>query len=112
MPLRYTDEQVTAKAAQLGLIADGQTLPRHLRSKVIAALHSERPRSTGALPPVAERIVIQPGGAVEVDGRPFPWLVQSDLIEVTLQPDGAGMVRLTLPARNVQILQPAPESET
>ncbi|MGK5729727.1 hypothetical protein [Streptomyces sp. URMC 124] len=111
MPLSFTDEQITAKAVQLGLITDGEDLPRHLRGRVVAALHTERPRSTAVPPPVAERIVIQPGGSVEVDGRPFPWLVQADLIEVTLQPDGAGMVRLTLPARSIQILKPADESE-
>ncbi|MCD9196077.1 hypothetical protein [Streptomyces albireticuli] len=111
MPPTFTNDQISAKATQLGLITEGEELPRHQRSKVVAALLQERPRSAAASP-VAARIVIQPGGAVEVDGRPFPWLVQSDLIEVTLQPDGAGMVRLTLPARSIQIREPAPESES
>ncbi|MFC5144295.1 hypothetical protein [Streptomyces aureoversilis] len=110
MPLSFTEEQIATKAIELGLIGAGESLPRQLRSRVVAALHTERPRSSAQPSPVAGEIVIQPGGAVEVDGRPFPWLVQADLIEVTLQPDGAGMVRLTLPARSIQILKP--ESET
>ncbi|MFV8127544.1 hypothetical protein [Streptomyces syringium] len=112
MPAQFPDDQIATKAAQLGLIDEGGDLPRHLRSKVIAALMQERPRPAAASP-VAGQIVIQPGGTVTVDGRPFPWLVQADLIEVTLQPDGSGMVRLTLPARNIQIHKPLPsESES
>jgi hypothetical protein len=38
-------------------------------------------------------------------------MVQADRIEVALEPDGSGLVRLTLPARNIQITQPADESE-
>lgn len=112
MPLSYSDEQIRQEAARLGLIQPGEDVPRHLRSRVVAALAAERQRpSRGEDVPLASSIVVQPGGTVEVDGRPFPWIVQADRIEVTLGPDGAGMVRLTIPARNIQILKPAPESE-
>ncbi|KMS71761.1 hypothetical protein ACH49_24360 [Streptomyces leeuwenhoekii] len=113
MALSFTDEEIHAQAVRLGLVQDGQDLPRSLRSRVVASLAAERQRpATSADAPVAQSIVIQPGGDIQVDGRPFPWVVQADQMEVTLAPDGAGMVRLTLPALNVQILKPAtPESE-
>lgn len=112
MSLSYSDEQIQAKAEQLGLVEPGQDLPRHLRSRVVAALAAERQRPAKAAEvPIAQSIVIQPGSAIEVDGKPFPWVVQADQMSVTLSPDGAGMVRLSIPALNVQILKPAPESE-
>lgn len=113
MPLSFTDDEVHAQAVRLGLLRDGQELPRQLRSRVVASLAAERRRPAApADVPIAQSIVIQPGGDIQVDGRPFPWVVQADQMEVTLSPDGAGMVRLTLPALNVQILKPAtPESE-
>lgn len=112
MSLSYSDEQIQAKAEQLGLVEPGRDLPRHLRSRVVAALAAERQRPAKATEvPIAQSIVIQPGGAIEVDGKPFPWVIQADQMSVTLSPDGAGMVRLSIPALNVQILKPAPESE-
>lgn len=112
MPLSFTDDDIQAKAEQLGLVQPGQELPRNLRSKAVAALAAERRRPARAEDvPLAQAIVVQPGGDITVDGRPFPWVVQADRIEVTLGPDGAGMVRLTIPAANVQITEPADESE-
>ncbi|MFD8919460.1 hypothetical protein ACFV0Y_16775 [Streptomyces sp. NPDC059569] len=113
MPLSISDDEIHAQAVRLGLIKDGAELPRHLRSRAAAALAAGRQRpSTPAEVPIAQSIVIQPGGDIQIDGKPFPWVVQADQMEVTLSPDGAGLVRLTLPALNVQILKPAtPESE-
>lgn len=113
MQVQFTDEQITAKAVQLGVIEAGERLPRNLRSRIVAALVQESaPRfEVGEAPPVAESIRVQPRGSIEVDGRPFPWLVQADRIEVSLEPDGSGMVRLTIPARRIQITEPADESE-
>lgn len=113
MPLSFTDDEIHTQAVRLGLIQDGQELPRHLRGKAVAALAAERQRpASQADVPVAQTIVIQPGGDIEVDGKPFPWVIQAEQMAVTLNPDGAGMVTLTLPALNVQILKPAtPESE-
>lgn len=113
MQVQFTDEQIAAKAVQLGLVEGGEELPRRLRSRVLAALVQESaPRfRDGDVPPVADSIRVQPRGGIEVDGRPFPWLVQADRIDVVLEPDGSGMVRLTLPARSIEIVKPDTESE-
>jgi hypothetical protein len=113
MSLSFTDGEINAQAVRLGLIEEGAELPRHLRSRVVASLAAERQRpAQQAEVPVAQSIVIQPGGDIHVDGKPFPWVIQAEQMAVTLNPDGAGLVTLTLPALNVQILKPAtPESE-
>lgn len=111
MRLSITDQDIQRKAIELGLVEEGESVPPQVRSRVAAALLQEQaPRPTEA-PPLAESIVIQPGGDIEIDGRPFPWTVQAEQMSVTLGPDGSGLVRLTLPARNVQIIKPADESE-
>lgn len=113
MGLSFTDAEIYAQAVRLGLITDGQDLPRHLRSRAVATLAAEQRRPTvQADVPIAQSIVVQPGGDIEVDGKPFPWVIQAEQMAVTFNPDGAGMVTLTLPALNIQILKPAtPESE-
>lgn len=113
MPLSFTDAEIHAQAVKLGLVDSIEPLPRNLRSRVVASLAAERQRpATRAEVPIAQSIVIQPGGDITVDGKPFPWVIQAEQMAVTLNPDGAGMVTLTLPALNVQISQPAaPESE-
>lgn len=112
MKVQFTEPEIRAKAIELGLIKDGGELPRSMRSRIIAALIQEAaPRFRTDAAPVAETVRVQPGGSVDIDGKPFPWMVQADRIEVALEPDGSGLVRLTLPARNIQITQPADESE-
>ncbi|WP_045562979.1 hypothetical protein [Streptomyces sp. FxanaA7] len=113
MQVQFTDDQIATKATDLGLIQAGEELPRNLRSKVLASLIQESaPRfQESEAPPVADSIRVQPRGCIDVDGRPFPWLVQADRIEVVLEPDGSGMVRLTLPARSIEIVKPDTESE-
>lgn len=110
--LNYSDTELQAKAEQLGLVDAGTPLPRHLRSRVVAALAAEaaRPATVEAVP-VAREIVVQPGGDIRVDGKPFPWVIQADRVEVSLEPDGSGMVRLTIPTHNIQITKPVDESE-
>lgn len=112
MQVQFPESQIRAKAVELGLIGEGDQLPRSLRSRVVAALIQEAaPRFRDEAAPVAGTIRVQPGGSVDIDGKPFPWMVQADRIEVALEPDGSGLVRLTLPARNIQITPPADESE-
>ncbi|MFJ9740812.1 hypothetical protein [Streptomyces sp. NPDC101166] len=113
MALSFTDVEVDAQAVRLGLIENGQQLPRHLRSRVVASLLAEQQRPAApAEVPIAQSIVIQPGGDITVDGKPFPWVIQAEQMAVSLNPDGAGLVTLTLPALSVQILKSAtPESE-
>ncbi|MGW6531478.1 hypothetical protein [Streptomyces venezuelae] len=107
MPLSFTDAEIQAKAEQLGLVDAGTPLPRNQRSRVVAALTTEKRRpAQKADVPIAQSVVIEPGGDVTVDGKPFPWVLQAERMEVTLSPDGAGMVRLTMPALNIQILKP------
>lgn len=111
--ISFTTEQILAKAEELGIIGPGHTLPAHLRSRVVAALFAEHASATrtaqAADVPVAQTIVVQPGAGVAIDGRPFPWIVQADAIEVTLAPDGSGLVRLTIPTQSVQITSPEGE---
>lgn len=119
MPLQqFTSAELQAKAVQLGVIAPGGFLPNRERSKVVAALIEERraeARQEKAAEPVcAKEIVVQPGGAVLVDGEPFPWLIAKQPMEIGLNPGGISTVRLTLLAEAVQILKPQhnPENES
>ena len=106
MKLTVTDADIARKAAELGVVFPGDPVPPAARSRVVAALLQERtPRAAAADVPVAQSITVQPGAGVEIDGRPFPWVVQADAIEVTLDPSGAGLVRLTIPTQSVQILK-------
>ena len=113
MALSFTDEEIHAQAVRLGLVDEGGALPNRQRGKVVASLAAERRRpAEKADAPIAQSIVIQPGGDIQVDGKPFPWVIQAERMQVSLQPDGAGLVTLTLPALNIQILKPeTPESE-
>lgn len=114
MPISYTEQQIREKAAFLGLIEDGAELPRHLRSRVVAAMaHAETAeRAAPTEPRLAQEIVIQPGGAVLIDGQPFPWLLTRQPMEISLDPDGTSTVRLTVMAAAVQIVQPEPRHES
>lgn len=114
MPLSFTDAEIHAQAVKLGLIESFDPVPRNLRSRVVASLAAERQRpATQAEVSIAQSIVIEPGGDITVDGKPFPWVIQAEQMAVTLNPDGAGMVTLTIPALNIQILKPSiPESES
>lgn len=104
MRLTITDADIARKAAELGLIKPGEPVPANARSRVAAALMQEQmPRVKASDVPVAQSIVVQPGAGVEVDGRPFPWVIQSDTIEVVLDPSGSGLVRLTIPTLSVEI---------
>lgn len=114
MHVTYTENDIAAKAVQLGLIEDGEELPRQMRGRVVAALLQEQTSSApGAQPDpqVAKEIVVQPGGAILVDGEPFPWLVAKQPMEIALNPDGLSTVRLTLIAEAVQIIKPEPREE-
>ena len=112
MHIPYTDDDLAAKAVQLGLIHEGERLPRNLRGKVVAALLREEAAAPAAAEPeLAREIVIQPNGVILVDGEPFPWLVAHEPVDVRLDPDGISTVRLTLLANAVQIIKPEPREE-
>lgn len=114
MNIKYSDADIAAKAVQLGLIEDGDDLPRHLRGKVVAALLQEQAADTArpaAQPQMAREVVVQPGGVILVDGEPFPWLVAQAPMEIGLNPDGISTVRFTLMAAAVQIIKPEPREE-
>ncbi|MFC9429249.1 hypothetical protein [Streptomyces sp. NPDC056987] len=111
MRLEFNDQDLRRKAIELGVITEGQALPPEQRSRVAAALMQDQlPRKKPADVPVAGSIRVQPGGEIEIDGRPFPWVVQAESIQVTLDPSGFGTVRLTIPTESVEILKS--ESET
>lgn len=114
MPINYTDQEIRAKAVLLGLIQDGADLPRHQRGKVVAALAygDAAERQQAPEPQLAQEIVIQPGGAILIDGEPFPWLVAGQPMDIGLNPDGVSTVRLTLMAATVQVIRPEPRPES
>ncbi|MEV6074915.1 hypothetical protein AB0L80_07390 [Streptomyces sp. NPDC052069] len=111
MRLTVTDADIARKAVELGVIQQGEPVPSAVRSRIVAALLQEQmPHMTSADVPVAQSIVVQPGSGVEIDGRPFPWVIQAETIEVTLDPSGSGLVRLTIPTLSVQITKPESEN--
>jgi hypothetical protein len=116
MQVQFTELDIRAKAVELGLIEDGAELPRHQRSKVVAVLLQEAanasPKNAEREPQLAKEIVIQPGGAILVDGEPFPWLVAKQPMEIGLDPDGTSTVRMTLLTGAVQIIKPEPRQES
>lgn len=116
MNVQFSDHDITAKAVHLGLIREDETLPRHLRSRVVAVLVQEAasadPKQAAHEPELADEIVIQPGGVILVNGEPFPWLVARQAMEIGLNPDDVSTVRLTLMAKSVQVLKPEPREES
>jgi hypothetical protein len=116
MQVKFNDEDIRAKAVELGLIKDGAALPRDMRSKVAAVLLQEAaqaaPKQAAREPQMAKEIVIQPDGAILVDGEQFPWLVTRDPMDVRLDPEGISTVRMTLMADAVQIIKPEPRPES
>jgi hypothetical protein len=109
MPLQqFTDSELYTKAVQLGVISKGDELPRNQRSRVAAALLEERRTaeqpSTPAAPVCAKEIAVR-GSEITVDGKPFPWLVAQEPMDIRLAADGSGTVRLTLLAESVQVLK-------
>nr|WSS66732.1 hypothetical protein OG284_36920 [Streptomyces sp. NBC_01177] len=112
MRLTVTDADIARKAVELGVIEEGEPVPPARRSRIVAALLQEQVSrgNRAADVPVAQSIVVQPGGGVEIDGRPFPWVIQAETIEVTLDPSGSGLVRLTIPTLSVQITKPESEN--
>ncbi|MFJ4322255.1 hypothetical protein ACIP3A_03915 [Streptomyces tricolor] len=110
MPLQqFDDAELHAKAVELGVITEGEELPRNQRSRVAAVLLGERraaEQPKAPAKPVRAREITVRGSEITVDGRPFPWLVARAPMEIGLVPDGSGTVRLTLLADSVQVLQP------
>ncbi|MEU3826448.1 hypothetical protein AB0F36_14185 [Streptomyces sp. NPDC029080] len=112
MHIQYSDDDIAAKAAALGLIEKGEPLPRHLRGRVVAAMLQEQaPAEAAAHPEIADEIVIQPSGVILIDGARFPWLVAKEPIDVRVDPEGINTVRMTLFANTVQIIKSEPREE-
>lgn len=117
MPVSFTPEQIHAEAQRLGLIGNGEHdyVRQDQRNTIVASLVTQS-RTAPAVAPdeapaLAQRIDIHPGGGpIEIDGRPLPWQVAADQIAVTLNPDGSGTVRLTLPTAAVRI-HPSPDED-
>ncbi|MGW4300429.1 hypothetical protein ACWEHT_11690 [Streptomyces sp. NPDC004646] len=114
MSLQFTDAELRAKAIELGVITEDQELPRSQRSRVAAALVAERQaaadRQAAPAPVEAAREITVRGSEITVDGKPFPWLVAREPMEIGLAPGGSGTVRLTLLARSVQVLKSPPSN--
>ncbi|NJP42269.1 hypothetical protein [Actinacidiphila epipremni] len=107
--LEFSDPEIRAKAAQLGLIYEGHTVPAHLRSRVVAALVEERRAETAQPsddgPYVGGQITIRPGAGIELDGNRLP--AAAAPVEITVSDDPAvpSTVRLTLLAHTVQTIK-------
>lgn len=114
MPISYSEQEIEAKAVELGVIPAGVPLPRHMRSRVVAAMAAGDAAEKAAPPEpeLAQEIVIQPGGAILINGEPFPWLIAKQPMDIGLNPDGVSTVRLTLMAATVQIIRPEPRPES
>lgn len=110
MRVRFTESDIRAEAVRLGLIRDGQELPRNLHGRVAASLvaaSAQTPGDSRQEPRLAGEIVVQPGGTILIDGEPFPWLIATDPMDIRLTcGDGVSTVRLTLMAESVQITTP------
>lgn len=109
MPLHFTDAQIWAEAERLGITTDDGTFPQQHRSRVVASLATRRQQAQAvekatASPVPARTVDIHPGQqGIDIDGRPLPWLLAAEAIDVRLLPDGSGTVRLTLHADSVRI---------
>jgi hypothetical protein len=105
--LQFTDAEIREKAAALGIIYEGHTVPAHLRSRVVAALTEERRSAAAAAPDddapwIARAITIRPGASIEVDGCRLPAAAAPVEIHVSDDPAVPSTVRLTLLADTIQ----------
>lgn len=114
MHVRFTEDEIQAKAVELGLVAEGAPVPRSKRSRVLAVMlqHAENTERPATEPRIAKEIVVQPDGVILVDGEVFPWLVAREPMDIRVSPDSVSTVRLTLMAEAVQILRPEPREES
>lgn len=116
MPLSFTDQQIDDEAVRLGLIGDGEDLPRHQRSRVVAVLaqqeNSAKAPAPERAPQLAREVVIDPSGPIHVDGQPFPWFVGAEPMDIRLDPDGTSTVRLTLLTESLIVTRPEPRPES
>jgi hypothetical protein len=108
MALHFTPEQIYAEAVRIGLVRDAEPLPDKLRARAAASLaaaqHAARVAAAAVTGPQVARIVtVRPGRGPLVDGKPFPWAVTDDTVQVEVRADGSGFVRLTLPALQVRV---------
>lgn len=109
MGLQIDEAALKAKAVELGVIKEGEDLPRHQRSRVAAVLIADsQPRPAVSEPVCAKDITVR-GNEITVDGEPFPWLVAAEPMQIGLNPGGTSTVRLTLLAERVQVLKPKPD---
>ncbi|MGI5493819.1 hypothetical protein [Microtetraspora malaysiensis] len=101
---QFDEAELTEKAAELGLIAAGEALPRHLRSQAAAALVAARQAQLPEAPETeAGHLVITGDQRVLLDGHALPvQVVDNDPIHVVLQGDTA-TIRLTIAARTITV---------
>lgn len=106
--LEYTDAEIHAKAVQMGVIYESQTVPANMRSQIVAALVEERraaaqPSEDGLY--IGGQITIRPGTSIELDGQRLPAAGESVEIHVSADPDTPSTVRLTLLAHTIQTIK-------
>jgi hypothetical protein len=107
--LTYTDEQIRDEAERLGLIAEDEALPRHLRSQAVASLARSQAPEPELDPTAGAELSVYSQGPVLLDGQPFPLtVVASDPIEVTARHGGLTTVRLTVVVGACHLIPCAP----
>ncbi|WP_067171198.1 hypothetical protein [Microtetraspora niveoalba] len=103
---QFAEPEITAKAVQLGLIADGEALPANLRSKAVKALAAALQQQQPAEPALeVGHLVLTPDRRVLLDGHALPLQVlDADPIHVVLHGEVA-TIRLTVAARTITVHQ-------
>jgi hypothetical protein len=111
--LEFTDDEIRAKAVQLGLAYEGGdgAFPSRHRSKIVAALVEDRRVEAAAAQPsddgpyIGGQIVIRPGERIELDGQALPAAAEPIEVRVSADPAVPSTVRLTLLAHTVQTIK-------
>jgi len=110
--LTFTEDEIKAKAVQLGIIdRPDRAMPPEVRSRVKAALVEERRAAEMAARPaddgpyIGGQITIRPGAGIELDGERLPAAAEPVDIRVSTDPAVPSTVRLTLLAHTVQTIK-------
>ncbi|MFF3671687.1 hypothetical protein [Microtetraspora malaysiensis] len=100
---QFSEQEITAKAVELGLVANGEALPANLRSKAVKALAAAVQQQPVEPPLEVGHLILTPDRRVLLDGHVLPLQVlDSDPIHVVLHGEGA-TIRLTVAARTITV---------
>lgn len=112
--LEFTEDEIRAKAVQLGLAYEGGdgAFPTRHRSKVVAALVEDRRAEAAAAaqptddgPYIGGHLTIRPGERIELDGQALPAAAEPVEVRISADPNTPSTVRLTLLAHTIQTIK-------